>query len=74
MWDLLDSVGVCSLIGINYTTYLGLIIVVVGAFLEIVGYLALDFGHSGIDPLQTRQERLGAVLKLDEVWWEGRHH
>jgi hypothetical protein len=40
MRDLLDSVGVCSLIGINFTTYVGLIIVVVGAFLEIVGYLA----------------------------------
>jgi hypothetical protein len=27
----------------------------------------LDFGHSGIDPLQTRQERAGVVLKLGEV-------
>jgi hypothetical protein len=33
----------------------------------------LDFGHSGIDPLQTRQERAGAVRKLGEVWWGGRH-
>jgi hypothetical protein len=33
----------------------------------------LDFGHSGINPLQTRQERAGAVRKFDEVWWEGRH-
>jgi hypothetical protein len=32
------------------------------------GVLPLDFGHSGIDPLQTRQERAGAVRKLDEVW------
>jgi hypothetical protein len=30
--------------------------------------LLLDFGHSGIDPLQTRQERAGAVRKLGEVW------
>jgi hypothetical protein len=34
----------------------------------------LDFGHSGINPLQTRQEQVGAVWKLGEVWWEGRHH
>jgi hypothetical protein len=34
----------------------------------------LDFGHSGIDPLQIRQERAGAVQKLYEVWSEGRHH
>jgi hypothetical protein len=25
--------------------------------------IELDFGHSGIDPLQTRQERAGAVRK-----------
>jgi hypothetical protein len=36
--------------------------------------LELDFGHSGIDPWRTRQERAGGVRKLDEVWWEGRHH
>jgi hypothetical protein len=36
--------------------------------------LLLDFGHSGIDPLQTRQERAGAVLKIGKVWCEGRHH
>jgi hypothetical protein len=36
--------------------------------------LQLDFGHSGIDPLQIRQERAGAVQKLYEVWSEGRHH
>jgi AAA domain, putative AbiEii toxin, Type IV TA system len=41
---------------------------------ELENYLLLDFGHSGINPLQTRQERAGAVRKLDEVWWEGRHH
>jgi hypothetical protein len=34
----------------------------------------LDFGHSGIDPLQTRQERAGGVLKIGQVWCEGRHH
>jgi hypothetical protein len=28
----------------------------------------LDFGHSEIHPLQTRQERAGAVWKLDQVW------
>ena len=33
----------------------------------------LDFGHSGIDPLQTRQEGAGAFRKSGEVWWEGRH-
>jgi hypothetical protein len=26
--------------------------------------LQLDFGHLGIDPLQTKQERAGAVWKL----------
>jgi hypothetical protein len=36
--------------------------------------LPLDFGHSGIDPLQTRQERAGTVRKFGEVWWGGRHH
>ena len=36
--------------------------------------LKLDFGHSGIDPLQTRQGRAGAVRKLGEVWWGGRYH
>jgi hypothetical protein len=41
-------------------------------FLE--GRLKLDFGHSGINPLQTRQERAGVVRKFDEVWWDGRHH
>ena len=34
----------------------------------------LDFGHPGINPLQTGQERAGAVWKLHEVWWESRHH
>jgi hypothetical protein len=41
---------------------------------EIQSPLGLDFGHSRIDPLQTRQERAGAVRKLGDVWWEGRHH
>jgi hypothetical protein len=30
--------------------------------------LRLDFGHSAINPLQTRQERAEAVWKLDHVW------
>ena len=34
---------------------------------ELCKSLLLDFGHSGIDPLQTRQERAGVVLKLGEV-------
>jgi hypothetical protein len=34
----------------------------------------LDFGHLGIDPLQTRQERAGTFRKLGEVWWGGRDH
>ena len=34
----------------------------------------LDFGHSGVYPLQIRQERAGAVQKLYEVWSEDRHH
>ena len=38
------------------------------------GNYALDFGHSEINPLQTRQEQAGAVWKLDQVWWEGEHH
>jgi hypothetical protein len=42
--------------------------------LQAFHLFALDFGHSGIDPLQTRQERAGAVRKLGEVWWGGRHH
>ena len=33
----------------------------------------LDFGHSGIDPLEIRQGRAGAGQKFDEVWWDGRH-
>jgi hypothetical protein len=40
----------------------------------ILASIKLDFGHSGINPLQTRQERAGAVRKLGEVWREGRHH
>ena len=40
---------------------------------SVVG-VGLDFGHSGINPLQTRQERGGAVWKLNQVWWEGGHH
>jgi hypothetical protein len=36
--------------------------------------LELDFGHSGIDPLQIRQGRTGTVRELDQVWWRGRHH
>ena len=39
-----------------------------------VGLLVLDFGHSGIDPLQVRQGRGGTVRKFGEVWWRGRHH
>ena len=35
---------------------------------EILTTLLLDFGHSGIDPLQAGQERAGAVPKLGEVW------
>ena len=34
---------------------------------EMVGSDKLDFGHSGIDPLQTRQEWAGAVGKLGKV-------
>jgi hypothetical protein len=36
--------------------------------------ISLDLGHSGIDPLLTRQEPAGDVRKLDQVWWGGRHH
>jgi hypothetical protein len=41
---------------------------------EIERAIKLDFGHSGIDPLQTRQERAGAIRKFGEVCWGGRHH
>ncbi len=41
---------------------------------EMAHWLGLDFGHSGIAPLQTRQGRAGVVLKIGEVWWGGRHH
>jgi hypothetical protein len=36
--------------------------------------MELDFGHSGIDPLQTRQKRAGAGQELGEVWWGVSHH
>jgi hypothetical protein len=34
----------------------------------------LDFSRSGIDPLQTRQERAEGVRKFGGVRWEDRHH
>ncbi len=34
----------------------------------------LDFGHFGIDLLQTRQGRAGAARKFSEVEWECRPH
>jgi predicted RNase H-like nuclease (RuvC/YqgF family) len=39
-----------------------------------ISYMELDFGHSGIDPLQIRQGRGDTVRKLGDVWWRGRHH
>ena len=36
--------------------------------INIFTFAFLDFGHSGIDPLQAGQERAGAVPKLGEVW------
>jgi hypothetical protein len=27
-----------------------------------------------MEPLEIRQGRAGAVQKISEVWWEGRHH
>jgi hypothetical protein len=40
----------------------------------LLTFFILDFGHSGIDPLQIRQGRGDTVRKLGDVWWRGRHH
>jgi len=41
---------------------------------DVLDAIKLDFGHSGIDPLQSRKEQAGTVRKFGNVRWEGRHH